>query len=100
MLREVRLDVLYVQHLMDQTIKLVLTFPQNFEQMSMILSFYRRHVDDTLVSMPNTESVTDFLQVLNKVHPSLSFTMEFEHDGSIPFLDTVLTRCDNTLTTD
>ena len=26
--------------------------------------------------MPNTESVTDFFQVLNNVHPSLSFTME------------------------
>ena len=27
-----RLDVLYVQHLVDQTIKLALTFPQNFEE--------------------------------------------------------------------
>ena len=50
--------------------------------------------------MPNTESATDFLQVLNSVHPSLSFTMELEHDGSIPFLGTVLTRCDDTLTTE
>ena len=43
------------------------------EQKSMIPSFYRRYVDDTLVSMPNTESATDFLQVLNNVHPSLIF---------------------------
>ena len=50
--------------------------------------------------MPNTESATDFLQVLNSVHPSLSFTMELEHDGSIPFLGTVLTRCCGTLTTE
>ena len=70
------------------------------EQKSMIPSFYRRYVDDTLVTMPNTESATDFLQVLNNVHPSLSFTMELEHDGSIPFLGTVLTRCDDTLTTE
>ena len=63
-------------------------------------TFYRRYVDDTLVSKPNTESATDFLQVLNNVHPSLSFTMELEHDGSIPFLGTVLTRCDDTLTTE
>ena len=33
------------------------------EQKSMIPSFYRRYVDDTLVKMPNTESATDFLQV-------------------------------------
>ena len=66
----------------------------------MILSFYRRYVDDTLVTMPNTESATDFLQVLNSVHPSLSFTMELEHDDSFPFLGTVLTRCGDTLTTE
>ena len=68
------------------------------EQKSMIPSFYRRYVDDTLVTMPNTESATDFLQVLNNMHPSLSFTMEIEHDSSIPFLGTVLTRCGGTLT--
>ena len=39
-------------------------------------------------------------KVLNSVHPSLSFTMELEHDGSIPFLGTVLTRCGGTLTTE
>ena len=51
--------------------------------------------------MPNTESATDFLQVLNNMHPTLSFTMELEHDGSIPFLGTVLTRCGSgTLTTE
>ena len=48
------------------------------EQKSMIPSFYRRYVDDTLVTMPNTELATDFLQVLNNVHPSLSFTMELD----------------------
>ena len=69
----------------------------HLEQKSMIPSFYRRYVDDTSVTMPNTESATDFLQVLNKMHPSLSFTMELEHDGSIPFLGTVLTRCGGTL---
>ena len=50
--------------------------------------------------MPNTESATDFLQVLNSVHPRLSFTMELEQEGSIPFLGTVLTRCDGILTTE
>ena len=50
--------------------------------------------------MPKTESATDFLQVLNNVHPSLSFTKELELDGSIPFLGTVLTRCGGTLTTE
>ena len=66
----------------------------------MIPSFYRRYIDDTLVKMPNAESATDFLQVLNSVHPSLSFTMELEHEGSIPFLGSLITRCGNTLKTE
>ena len=36
------------------------------EQKSMIPSFYRRYVDDTLVTLPNTESAKDFLQVLSQ----------------------------------
>ena len=70
------------------------------EQKSVIPSFYRKYVDDTLVTMPNTESATDFLQVLHNIHPSLSFTMKLEHDGSIPFLGTVLARCGGTITTE
>ena len=66
----------------------------------MISSFYRRYIDDTLVKMPNAESATDFLQVLNSIHPSLSFTMELEHEGSIPFLGSLITRCGNTLKTE
>ena len=50
--------------------------------------------------MPNKQSATDFLQVLNNVHPSLSFTVELENEGSIPFLGTVLTRYGGTLTTE
>ena len=42
------------------------------EQKSMIPSFYRRYVNDSLVTMPNPESATDFPRVLNSVHPSLS----------------------------
>ncbi|XP_078366236.1 uncharacterized protein LOC144650432 [Oculina patagonica] len=70
------------------------------EQNNMIPSFYRRYVDDTLVKVPNTEAAINFLQVLNGAHPSLSFTMELEHEGSIPFLGTLITRNDNTLKTE
>ena len=69
------------------------------EQSNMIPSFYRRYVDDTLVTMPNTEAATDFLRVLNDAHPSLSFTMELENEDSIPFLGTVITRSGNKLKT-
>lgn len=76
-------------------------FVKNFmchilEQKNMIPSFYRRYVDDTGQNALS-ESATDFLQVLNSVHPSLSFTMELEHEDSIPFFGTWITRCGNTL---
>ena len=63
------------------------------EQRDMIPSFCRRYVDDTLVTMPNTEAATDILQVVNGAHASLSFTMELKRESSVPFLGTVITRC-------
>ena len=50
--------------------------------------------------MPNTESATHFLQVLDRVHHSSSFTMALEHDVSIPLLGTVSTRCGRTQRTE
>ena len=52
-----------------------------------------------MVTMLITESATEFLQVLNDIHPSLAFTMELEQEGSIPFLSTVIRRSSNSLTT-
>ena len=47
-------------------------------------------VDDTLTLMPDTTTATDFLNTLNHAHPSVSFTMEIEKDGMLPFLGTHL----------
>ena len=47
--------------------------------------YYRRYVDDTLTIMPNITTATDFLNTLNHAHPSVSFTMEIEKDGMLPF---------------
>ena len=52
--------------------------------------YYRRYVDDTLTIMPNITTATDFLNTLNHAHPSVSFTMEIEKDGMLPFLGTQL----------
>ena len=38
--------------------------------------FYKRFVDDTLSAMPDTEAASEFLETLNKSHPSIDFTME------------------------
>ena len=51
---------------------------------------YRRYVDGILTIMPNIATATDFLNTLNEAHPSVSFTMEIEKDGMLPFLGTQL----------
>ena len=48
----------------------------------------RRHVDDTLVGMPDTDAATELLTTLNGLHSSLTFTMELPGKGMIPFIGT------------
>ena len=36
--------------------------------------------------MPSVNAASNFLQVLNACHPSVSFTMEVENDGMLPFV--------------
>ena len=38
--------------------------------------FYRWYVDDTLTIMPSVNAASNFLQVLNACHPSVSFTIK------------------------
>ena len=55
-------------------------------------AFYKRYVDDTLSKMPDVSSAFEFLLTLNEIHPSLSFTMELEDNGKLPFLGMVIIR--------
>ena len=49
-------------------------------------AFYKRYVDDTLSTMPNGETASEFLMTLNNSHPSINFTMEHVETGRLPFL--------------
>ena len=53
--------------------------------------FWKRYVDDTCCIMKKDE-VEPLLNHLNGVRPTIKFTMELEKDGTLPFLDTKLTR--------
>ena len=55
-------------------------------------AFYKRYVDDTLSKMPDVSSASEFLSTLNGIHPSISFTMELEDKGKLPFLGMVIIR--------
>ncbi|MEL7307661.1 MAG: reverse transcriptase domain-containing protein, partial [Pseudomonadota bacterium] len=49
---------------------------------------YYRYVDDCLALFTSQKDAEDFLLFLNSHHPDLKFTIEYETDGSIAFLDT------------
>ena len=55
-------------------------------------AFYKRYVDVTLSKMPDVSSTSEFLLTLNEIHPSLSFTMELEDNGKLPFLGMMIIR--------
>ena len=61
---------------------------------------WKRYVDDTCVIIKQSQK-EEFLQYINSVDPSIKFTTEEpRQDGSMPFLDTLVTPQQNgTLTT-
>ena len=62
-------------------------------------SIWFRYVDDTFALFDNVASATRFLQYLNTRHPNINFTIEFEENHEIPFLDVRVKRNLNTFTT-
>ena len=55
-------------------------------------TFYKRYVDDTLSIMPDVQAAPTLLLTLNENHPSISFTMELEKNGKLPFLGMEIIR--------
>ncbi len=52
-----------------------------------------RYVDDYFVVWPHgEETVASFLQHMNSQHPVIKFTIEFEHNRKLPFLDVLVQR--------
>ena len=63
-------------------------------------SLWRRFVDDTFVIIKKTQKES-FISHINSIDENIQFTMEDSRaDGSIPFLDTLVTPCpDGSLST-
>ncbi len=47
----------------------------------------------------HTQHIPKFLSYLNSKHPNIEFTCNMENNGSIPFLDIIVTRNNNQLHT-
>ena len=63
------------------------------------LFIYLRYVDDTFVSFKSRSDALAFFDTLNQLHSSLSFTIEEENNGQLPFLDVLVERCDSSFLT-
>ena len=57
-------------------------------------SYYRRYVDDIFCLLKSENEANDFLQFINTVHPNLKFTVEKQKDGTLPFLDVLISNID------
>lgn len=68
----------------------------NLSSNNMLPSFWKRYVDDVLVIINKNEEEKT-LQILNNQNPAIKFTLERELNGSIPFLDLLLTRKNNSI---
>ena len=63
-------------------------------------SIWFRYVDDTFTVFDSRITANQFLQYLNSRHKNIKFTIEFEENNEIPFLDILVKHSDsNKLTT-
>ena len=63
------------------------------------LKFFGRYVDDNIAAFENREEAQYFLSYLNSLHPNITFTMEDEVEGTLPFLDILITRHESLIST-
>ena len=58
-------------------------------------SLWYRYVDDTFTMFESKDTANEFLRYLNSRHESVKFTIDFEQDNEVPFLDILIKRCPN-----
>ena len=56
---------------------------------------WNRYVDDTFTMFHNKDSANEFLHYFNSCHSNIKFTIEFEQNNAIRFLDILVTRIQN-----
>ena len=63
------------------------------------LNFNCRYVDVIFLMFKERDHVKKFLRYMNSCHPNIKFTFEEENNNTISFLDILITRNYNKLTT-
>jgi len=72
---------------------------EHFEKLAIDTSpvkpkIWKRYVDDTFCIL-KADEVDIFLEHLNSIHSKIRFTIEYEKEETLPFLDVLLKRKDN-----
>ena len=62
-------------------------------------SIWFRYVDDTFTLFDSKSNALHFLQNLNSCHVNIKFTIEFEENNVLPFLDVLIKRHNNIFST-
>ena len=62
-------------------------------------SFFCRYVDDCFATFSNESSIDVFLKNLNSIHNQIKFTKEMESNNSLAFLDVLIQKTENGITT-
>ena len=60
---------------------------------------YRRFIDDTFLLLRTKDHIKKFKNYLNKEHKNMKFMSEIEENGSLLFLDIIISRENNKLVT-
>ena len=61
---------------------------------------YNRYVDDCFLMFRDVSHVDAFLDYLNTKHKNIKYTVEYENNNQLPFLDILITKQGNGLVTD
>ena len=61
-------------------------------------SYYKRYVDDVIAVFENEHDANAFLEYLNTKHKNIKFTMETEKDNKLPFLDVLIDKSNELVT--
>ena len=61
--------------------------------------FYKRYIDDLIIIFQQPSHIQPFLNYLNNQHPNIHFTIEREKDGTLPFLDILISHNSSSFST-
>ena len=54
--------------------------------------YYQRYVYETFCLFKNEQDSNNFFEYLNTRHPCITFTMETEAEGKLPYLDVLIAK--------